>query len=118
MVESIEMIVLRLLGTFLNSIDSYCQLVKQVDELKGVVAELQKEIALLKTAPQVGDRVRVNYGDGNMFRKGDTGIVVGIDDDDGDLQVDFTECQVGRMRGNGTGWVDPDCVTKLRNDES
>ncbi len=132
--ESMEAIVLRLLGTFLNSIDSYRQLVKQVDELKAAVDELQKEIALLKTAQQatsfvvdssppeedkiqVGDRIRVDYSEGTLFYEGDTGVVVRIDKD-GALWVNFAESQVGRIADDGVWCVSARRATKLRKDKS
>lgn len=134
MVESTEMIVLRLLGGIESLDRDHCQLVKQVDELKWDVAELQKEIALLKTAQQatsfavdssppeegkiqVGDRIRVDYSEGSVFREGDTGVVVRIDKD-GALWVNFAESQVGRIADDGVWCVSARRATKLRKDKS
>lgn len=132
MVESMEAIVLRLLGSIELLDSDHCKLVKQVDELKWDVAELQKEIALLKTAQQatsfvvdssppeedkiqIGDRVRVDYSEGRIFRKGDTGVVVRIDKD-GDLWVDFSESQAGRIADDGVWCVSARRATKLKQD--
>lgn len=104
----------------LHSVESnLAHLAEQLGTLMTVISDLHKQIAELQNEQagfRVGNRVRVNYGSGELFCPGDTGIVTRVDAD-GDLWVDFSESQVGRGEGDKIWCVDSCHVTSYEDDE-